>query len=258
MNNRMISDDPSKIRLMRASRIARSTGMPASPRPRSESAVSYPRPPRICSVSSTIRQPISVFHIFAMAASSRMSLFPRSASATVSSATASIAKVFAAINASFCAIASCLPIGWPHCTRSFAHVRATCRKREPAGVEGGERELQSLPFAPENVLARHANVREANDTVLDRLEAHEPAAMCDLHARCIGFDDERGDLLPRLSMHDGIGRPRHDDEQLGARTVRAPELLAVDRPVLAILARRRAGAQVGGIGPGVHFRESEG
>ena len=29
------------------------------------------------------------------------------------------------MNASFCATASCLPTGWPHCTRSLDHSRAT-------------------------------------------------------------------------------------------------------------------------------------
>ncbi|PYO94312.1 MAG: hypothetical protein DMD62_06265 [Gemmatimonadetes bacterium] len=69
----MISDDPSKIRLMRKSRMMRSTGTGASPRARRESAVSYPRPPRICRVSSMICQPASELYSLAMAASSRMS-----------------------------------------------------------------------------------------------------------------------------------------------------------------------------------------
>jgi len=40
MNRRMISDEPSKMRLMRKSRNARSTAMGTSPRAASESAVS--------------------------------------------------------------------------------------------------------------------------------------------------------------------------------------------------------------------------
>ena len=40
MKRRMISEEPSKIRLIRKSRIIRSTAMPGSPRARSESAVS--------------------------------------------------------------------------------------------------------------------------------------------------------------------------------------------------------------------------
>ena len=34
-----------------------------------------------------------------------------------------MANVLAAMRAIFCAIASCLPIGWPHCTRSLPHSR---------------------------------------------------------------------------------------------------------------------------------------
>ena len=64
---------------------------------------------------------------------------PFSYSAVAISATASIAKVFAAIFAIFCATASCFPIGWPHCTRSFAHLRAMrsiafAAPAQPAGI----------------------------------------------------------------------------------------------------------------------------
>ena len=54
------------------------------------------------------------------------------------SATASIAKMSAAIRPSFWAIASCLPIGWPHCTRSAAHRRAISSARfAPATADAG-------------------------------------------------------------------------------------------------------------------------
>ena len=69
----MISDEPSKMRLMRASRMARSTPTGDSPRAASEASFSYPRPPRICMVSSTIRHAFTVFHSLAAAASRRMS-----------------------------------------------------------------------------------------------------------------------------------------------------------------------------------------
>ena len=113
----------------------RSTGTGVSPRARSESAVSYPRPPRICTVSSMMRQPASELYSLAIAASRRMSYPPRSAIAPHSSATASIARVFAAMEPSFCAIASCWPIGRPHCTRSAAQRRAISRQRFPAATE---------------------------------------------------------------------------------------------------------------------------
>ena len=64
----------------------------------------------------------------------------------------------------------------------LAAAGAARGKREAPGVERDQRELESLPFAPENVLARDAHVREADDAVLDRLESHEAAAMHDLDA----------------------------------------------------------------------------
>ena len=120
--------------------------------------------------------------------------------------TASIAKMSAAMRPSFCAIASCLPIGWPHCTRSAAHRRAISRQRlaprhrrrgqgEPAGVERDQRELESLALAPEHVLHRHLHVGEPDDAVLERLEAHEVEPLHHLDAGPVGLDDERGDLL---------------------------------------------------------------
>ena len=62
-------------------------------------------------------QPRSLFHILAIAASSRMSNLAWSDMFAASSATASMAKVVAAIRPRSCATASCLPMGWPHCTR---------------------------------------------------------------------------------------------------------------------------------------------
>ena len=55
----MISVEPSKIRLIRRSRSICSAGTARSPRAASESAVSKPRPPRICTSSSAIRQAVS-------------------------------------------------------------------------------------------------------------------------------------------------------------------------------------------------------
>src|SRR5204863_2058576 len=111
---------------------------------------------------------------------------------------------------------------------------------------------------PEDILTRHAHVREPHDLILDRLEPHEAAAMHDLHARRVRLDDERSDLLAWLSVHDGVRRARHDDEQVSARAVRAPELLAVQRPELPVLAPRRARAEIGGIGAGVDLSEGKG
>jgi hypothetical protein len=54
----------------------------------------------------------------------RMSERLSSASRLETSSIASSPNAVAAMNAIFCATASCLPTGWPHCTRSLANSRA--------------------------------------------------------------------------------------------------------------------------------------
>ena len=61
----------------------------------------------------------------AIAASIRMSLRLSSAIREATSSIASSPNALAAMKATFCATASCLPTGWPHWTRSDAHSRAT-------------------------------------------------------------------------------------------------------------------------------------
>jgi len=113
---------------------------------------------------------------------------------------------------------------------ALAEHRGRGRQRQPAGVERDECELQALALAPEEVLLRDADLREADDAVLDGPQPHEVAADDDLDARRRPLDDERRDLL-RIRV------PRHDDEEVGDRAVGAPELLAVEN----VVAFRRAG-----------------
>ncbi len=120
----MISEEPSKIRLIRMSRSICSAGTGFSPRAASDAAVSYPRPPRIWIISSTTFQAISEVYSFASAPSIRMSVRSSSAIWLDSSTTASRAKVVPAMKATFWATASCRPTGMPHCTRSLDHSRA--------------------------------------------------------------------------------------------------------------------------------------
>src|SRR5208282_5714419 len=73
------------------------------------------------------------------AASSRTSaVLSRSTMLAPNSTIDSMAKVSAAIRASLSAIAACLPMGTPHCTRSLAHFRARARHRldRPAQAAG--------------------------------------------------------------------------------------------------------------------------
>jgi len=76
MNSRMISDDPSKIKLMRKSRIARSIGIGRSPRRASDSPSRSPAPADLQRVVHDPPPGLAVYS-FAIAASSRMSYPPR-------------------------------------------------------------------------------------------------------------------------------------------------------------------------------------
>src|SRR5262249_33706169 len=87
----------------------------------------------------------------------------------------------------------------------FRHPGARGRQRQTPGVERDERDLEALALLADQVLARHADVLEADDAVRERLEAHEAAAVLDLHTRRGGLHDEAADLLR-------LGIARHHDE----------------------------------------------
>ena len=144
--------------------------------------------------------------------------------------------------------------GEERCLAATGHAR---RQRETTSVQRNQRELEPLPFSPQNVLARNLHIRESNHAVLDRLEAHEPAAMHDLDAWPTGLDDERGNLFPRLSVHDGVWCACHHEEQLGARAIRAPELFAAENEVFAVGRWRGGGVHVRRIRTGIYLGERE-
>ena len=123
----------------------------------------------------------------------------------------------------------------PHCTRSAAHRRDDLERALGAGHRRGgsvsrpvlsviERELEALALAPEHVLERHLHVGEADDAVLERLEAHEVE-------RCTTSTPGQSVSTMKAVIFFGPGA-RHDDEQLGDGAVGAPELLAVEDVVL--------------------------
>ena len=145
--------------------------------------------------------------------------------------TASIANVVAAISARICAIASCLPIGWPHCTRSFAHLRQISRQRlagaaqDAGSVSRPVFSVTSASFRP--LPSPQSRFSFGTRTLVKRMTPFSIAfspmkwqRMHDLDAGPVLLDDEGRDLLR-------VGVPRHDDEELGDGAVGAPELLAV-------------------------------
>ena len=122
---------------------------------------------------------------------------------------------------------------------ALAHGDGADGEREPSRVERDQGQLQALPLTPQHVLLRYAHVGEADHAVVHHLDAHEMAAVEDLDAGRVRFDDERRDL-PFLLPPDDLRRgPRHHHQQLGDGAVGAPQLLAVQDPGLPVLARHR-------------------
>ena len=118
----------------------------------------------------------------------RMSLRFSSARREATSSIASRPNADAAMNAFFCATASCLPIGRPHWTRSFDHSRAifVAHLDWPTQIAGSARrpvfrvdegDLEAPALLADQVLRRHEDVLELGDRVLDPLQAHERVAV---------------------------------------------------------------------------------
>ena len=102
------------------------------------------------------------------------------------------------------------------------------------GVESGQRDAQTFSFGEKNIFPRHAYVVKLDDRIVERPQPHEVAALHDLDAGRVHLDDERGDLILAAPMPHFRRRFRHDDDDTGARAIRAPEFspLRMKRSVL--------------------------
>ena len=188
-----------------------------------------------------------------------------SASRLETSSIASRPNAPAAMNAIFCATASCLPTAWPHCTRSEANSRAAFvahfagptqigGERQPAGVERGQRDLQPLALLADDVLARDEDVVEQGDGVLDPAQPHERVAVLDGDARRVVGQDERGDAAAAAV---GLRDLRHHDDDVGDRAVGRPQLEPVEQVARAVLGRGGRGGEPGGVGADVGLGQQE-
>ena len=181
---------------------------------------------------------VSLFHSFAIAASRRMSNVLASDIAAASSVTDSIANVSAVIFPSIWAIASCFPTGAPHWTRSPAHCRQTSSEALPAVEQNAgsdKRPVLSVINAsfkpspsPQSRFSFGTRTSVKRMTPLDR-----PLRPMKLHVRTTSTPGQSASTMKAeigpLALHPLPGRrPRHDDHDLGPRTVGAPELLAVE------------------------------
>ena len=100
--------------------------------------------------------------------------------------------------------ASCRATGLPHCSRTagplagdlqapLAGADAHRGQRQPAGVEGGEGDLQAGALGADAVGGRDPDLVEAGDAVLQAAQPHEGVAVLDGDARGVRLDDEGGD-----------------------------------------------------------------
>ena len=127
-------------------------------------------------------------------------------------------------------------LGQPHTGgRQCQAPRVQRRKRDP----------QPFALGEQYVLARHADVGEANDAVIERPQSHEAAAMRDLHPRGVHLDDERRDLVFRLAVDHFRRRPGHDHDDAGFRAVGTPQFFAIQDEMASVGSR---------LGAGLHFR----
>ena len=122
---------------------------------------------------------------------------------------------------------------------------AAGRQCQAPRVQRRKRDPQPFALGEDYIFARHADIGEANDAVVQRPQSHEPAAMRDLHARRVHLDDERRDLVFRLAIHQFRRRPGHDDDDAGFGAVGAPQFFAVQHEMFSVGRR---------LGVGLHFR----
>ena len=101
------------------------------------------------------------------------------------------------------------------------------RQRQAPGIKRGERKLQSLPLADNNIRFWHFQIIETDPPDLNAMQAHEDTAIDDLKSGRVGLDDKRGDLLALLALDDLRRRHRHNRDHIGDQAVGTPKLLAV-------------------------------
>jgi hypothetical protein len=154
-----------------------------------------------------------------------------------------MAKVFAAMRAILSAIAACFPIGAPHWTRWAAQRRVISRQRLPSPAQA-----ESFAFGQEDILARHMDIGEANDAVIESSQSHETAAVSDFDSGPIHLDEESGNLVFGFARDHFGWRPGHDDDDSGFGAVGAPELFAIEQEGIACgswLSARAHGRRIG-------------
>ena len=114
-----------------------------------------------------------------------------------------------------------------------------------------------MSFLRDHVFAWHPHVGELHDSVVERAQAHETTAVCDLEPGRIDIDDKCSDLLPLLAVHNFWRRFCHHHQNAGLDQICAPKLFAIQDETGAVFAFVGAQTHVRGIGPGIPFGQRE-
>ena len=133
----------------------------------------------------------------------------------------------------------------------LGHAETHGGDADPAGVERRERNLKALANLPDDVLCGYANVGQPEVGIFEAPEPHELTTLHDLNAGGLHGYDESGNA-PIHFCHQG--------HVIGYSAVGAPELLAVDAVVRAVVTRfeHRGRRHVGRIGAGRRLGEGKG
>ena len=136
------------------------------------------------------------------------------------------------MSAIWCAIASCLPTGRPHCTRSLAQVRQISRQSlavptEPLGIDSRPSfKVVRAIFSPRpsSPIRFSAGTRTFLKLITALASARRPMKW----QRCSTLTPGQPVSTTKALIFFVFGSTRHHHQQLGDGAVGAPELLAVE------------------------------
>ncbi len=220
MNSRMISEDPSKIRLIRMSRRICSAGTPRSPR---AAMLVSDLPAHLGAVQLGERRldpdvlPVAVGQL-AGELNDRLDRVGRRGDERD---LLGDRLVLADGPAPLDARARPFP---GNLDSQLAGRRAAGREREAARVQGGEGDLEALALVPDAAVGRHPDLVKPGYPVLKPAQAHERVALLDGDAVGVSLDHERGDAA---AVTLALGHPGHHHQEVSDDSVGGPQLYAV-------------------------------
>ena len=168
------------------------------------------------------------------------------------------------MKAIFCATASCLPTGLPHCTRSFDHSRATfvAHLETPRQIAGSASRpvlrvvraiLRPMPSFP---ITFSSGTKTSSSSVTEFSIPRRPMnwLRCSIVTPSVRVVEDEGGDAALVAV--GLRHLGHHDDDVGDGAVGRPQLAAVED--VAALGRLGDGGEAGGVGADVGLGEQEG